>query len=131
MQEKNVYEYAVIRLVPKVERAEFINIGVILFCKSKKFLATKWHLDEQRIKCLAPYMDIHIVRKQLESFELISKGVPGTGAIAQLDMPSRFRWLTAVRSSILQAGPIHPGLGDHPEERLETLFQELVSMPLE
>ncbi|MFT4202810.1 MAG: DUF3037 domain-containing protein [Chitinophagaceae bacterium] len=126
MQEKNLYEYAVIRLVPKVEREEFVNIGVVLFCKSKRFLSIKWRLDEQRIRCLAPDIELDIVRQQLESFEKITNGIADAGTIAQLDAPSRFRWLTAARSSIVQTSKIHPGFCDHLDDTLERLFNELV-----
>lgn len=131
MQEKNLYEYAVIRLVPKVEREEFINIGVILFCKSKKFLGTKFLLDENRITCISPYVDMEIVKQQLESFERISKGLNTAGTIAQLDIPSRFRWLTATRSTIVQTSKIHPGLTDNLEQKLESLFEEFVAINIE
>lgn len=131
MQEKNLYEYAVIRLVPKVEREEFINIGVLLFCKSKKFLQTKWFLDISRVHCLASLLDIDLVKRQLESFEQITKGDVNAGTIAQLDIPSRFRWLTAARSSIVQTSRIHPGYTDNLEDKLEKLFQELVAVPAE
>ncbi|WP_447640129.1 MULTISPECIES: DUF3037 domain-containing protein [Chitinophagaceae] len=131
MQEKNLYEYAVIRLVPKIEREEFINIGVLLFCKSKKFLQTKWFLDISRVHCLASLLDIDLVKRQLESFEQITKGDVNAGTIAQLDIPSRFRWLTASRSSIVQTSRIHPGYTDNLEDKLEKLFQELVAVPAE
>lgn len=131
MQGKNLYEYAVIRLVPKVEREEFVNIGVILFCKAKRVLSMKWLLNEQRIRCIAPYVDLHIVRQQLESFEAIAKGISNAGTIALLDVPSRFRWLTAARSSIVQTSKIHPGFSDDLEDKLEKLFQELVDVPTE
>jgi len=126
MPEKNLYEYAVIRLVPKVEREEFVNIGVLLFCKSKRTLLIKHLLDEQRIQCLAPNIDLQLVRQQLESFDSIVKGLRHAGTIAQLDVPSRFRWLTAARSSIIQTSRIHPGFADCLEEKLEALFNELV-----
>lgn len=131
MQEKNLYEYAVIRLVPKVEREEFINIGVLLFCKSKRFLQMKSHVDEQRIRCLAPYIDIDLVKAQLESFDAITRGAKDAGTIAQLDVPSRFRWLTAARSSIVQTSRIHPGFTDNLASQLEKLLEELVHIIVE
>lgn len=131
MQERNLYEYAVIRLVPKVEREEFVNIGVLLFCKSKRTLLIKWLLDEKRIQCLAPYIDLQLVKDQLESFENIANGVQSAGTIAQLDVPSRFRWLTAARSSIIQTSKIHPGFTTSLENKLEKLFDEQVNIVLE
>ncbi|PZP52354.1 MAG: DUF3037 domain-containing protein [Pseudopedobacter saltans] len=131
MQEKNLYEYAIIRLVPKVEREEFINIGILLFCKTQRSLLIKWSVDEQRIRCMAPYIDLKLVQDQLHSFEKISQGNKDAGLIAQLDVPSRFRWLTAARSSIIQTSRIHPGFADNLQDKLDSLFEELVAIVTE
>lgn len=127
MQEKQVFEYAVIRVVPRVERSEFLNAGVVLFCKSRNFLGMKFKVDEPRLKALFREVDIEDIRCQLEAFEKICHGENGGGPIAELDLPSRFRWLTAKRSTIIQSSEVHPGLSSIPEESLDKLFADLVS----
>lgn len=126
MQEKHLYEYAVIRIVPRMEREEFINAGVILYCRSKRFLKAKIYIDESRASCLFPALDVTAVRGNLDSLQLISDGVRGSGPIGQLDAASRFRWLTAVRSTVVQTSRVHPGLCGDPEATLAKLFIELV-----
>ncbi len=126
MPEKHLYEYAVIRIVPRMEREEFINAGVILYCRGKRFLKARIHLDESRAACLFPGLDLEAVKGNLESFGRISAGGRDAGPIGQLDAPSRFRWLTAVRSTIVQTGRVHPGLCPDPEGTLDRLFLELV-----
>ncbi len=126
MHDRHLYEYAVIRVLPRVEREEFLNVGIILFCKKEKFLKVLYQLDEQRLKCLAEDFDLEQIRKNLESFEKICLGEKNGGPIAQLDVPSRFRWLTAVRSSVIQTSRPHPGLCSNLDETLKRLFKELV-----
>ncbi|MEZ4829041.1 MAG: DUF3037 domain-containing protein [Bacteroidia bacterium] len=126
MHEKQVYEYAFIRLVPKVEREEFLNVGVILFCKRKKYLRVKFHIDENRIRAFAPSLDIEEVKDYLHTWELISNGSKEGGPVAQLDQPSRFRWLTAVRSTVIQSSKVHPGLCSDPDCVLDDLFSRYV-----
>lgn len=126
MQDKHLYEYAVIRVLPRVEREEFLNVGIILFCKKEKFLKVLYQLDESRLKCLDEDFDLEQIRKNLESFEKICLGEKDGGPIAQLDIPSRFRWLTAVRSSVIQTSRPHPGMCCKLDETLKRLFKELV-----
>ncbi|MFN4761778.1 DUF3037 domain-containing protein [Gillisia sp. Q332] len=126
MQDKHLYEYAVIRVLPRVEREEFLNVGIILFCKKEKFLKVLYQLDESRLKCLAEDFDLEQIRKNLESFKKICLGQKDGGPIAQLDVPSRFRWLTAVRSSVIQTSRPHPGMCCNLDETLTRLFKELV-----
>lgn len=126
MQDKHLYEYAVIRVLPRVEREEFLNVGIILFCKKEKFLKVLYQLDESRLKCLAEDFDLEQIRKNLESFEKICLGKKEGGPIAKLDVPSRFRWLTAVRSSVIQTSRPHPGMCCNLDETLKRLFKELV-----
>ncbi len=126
MQDKLVYEYASIRLVPKVEREEFINIGVILFSKRKKYLAMKYQINEKRLQAFAEDIDLEAIRDHLKSWELICQGDPLGGAIAQQDMAYRFRWITAPKSTILQCSKVHPGLCEEPEGVLERLFEKYV-----
>ena len=102
MQGKHLFEYALIRLVPRVEREEFVNVGVVVCCKRQNFIECKIHLPEQKLLALDPDVDLDLVRRYLDSFERICKGENPENPIALLDAPSRFRWLTAVRSSMLQ-----------------------------
>lgn len=126
MQEKQVYEYAFLRFVPKVERGEFLNVGVILFCKRKHFLEVKYHLDESRLRALSPEVDLEALAAYLQAWDLVCQGEVEGGAIAQLEPASRFRWLTATRSTIIQSSKVHPGLCAHPEQVLEDLFEKYV-----
>ncbi len=126
MQNRETYEYAVIRLVPKVEREEFLNVGVILFSKRKKYLGIKYKVDEERIKAFAEDVDIDIVRKHLEAWEMVCQGTPQGGTIGQFELPSRFRWLVASRSTIIQSSRTHPGLCTDPEAVLQKLFARYV-----
>ncbi len=126
MPDKQVYEYAFIRLVPKVEREEFLNVGVILFGKRHKFLEVKYHLDEGRIRAFSPDLDLEEVARYLHTWELISQGRAEGGYIAQLDQAGRFRWLTATRSTIIQSSKVHPGLCSDPAAVLEDLFEKYV-----
>ncbi len=126
MQESFLFEYAVIRLVPQVERAEFINAGVILYCARKKFLECAISLNENKFMAMWPDADVGFFIGNLESFPRICSGGAGGGAIAALDMPERFRWLTASRSTIIQCSAVHPGLCHDPSETLQRLFEKLV-----
>ncbi len=126
MQDKHLYEYAVIRVLPRVEREEFLNVGIIIFCKRENFLRVRFELDEKRLRCLCEDFDIGEIRKNLESFEKICLGQKDGGPIAQLDVPSRFRWLTAVRSSVIQTSRPHPGMSLKLDDTIDRLFKELV-----
>ncbi len=128
MQEKHLFEYAVIRVVPRVEREEFVNVGVILYCSGQKFLQAKCWLDDQRLSAFSPGTDLAGIRENLNAFCQISMGDKDAGPIAKLDLPSRFRWLTATRSTVLQTSKVHPGFCDDPQETLEKLFEEMVLM---
>ncbi|HEY2583501.1 MAG TPA: DUF3037 domain-containing protein [Mucilaginibacter sp.] len=126
MQQKHLFEYAVIRVVPKVEREEFLNIGVILYCAKQKFLKARYLLDETRLRAFSADLDISELKDHLCAFERISLGEPAAGPIGKLDMASRFRWLTATRSTILQTSKVHPGFCDDPIETLNRLFEQMV-----
>lgn len=128
MQENNVYEYAVIRIVPRVEREEFLNVGVVLFCKKSKYLRMLFELNEQRIMAAFPWADMDEIREHLLAFELICKGSNLPGTIASLDVQSRFKWLTAKRSTIIQTSVTHPGFCTDAEKKLQQLFTDLVSL---
>lgn len=126
MPDKQVFEYAIIRVVPRVEREEFLNVGVIVFVKSKGFLGMRYALDASRLSALYPETDLQEVSAQLQTFHKICLGDLSGGPIAALDAPSRFRWLTAKRSTIIQCSAVHPGLCDHADQTLDRLFLEMV-----
>jgi hypothetical protein len=126
MQENLLFEYAVIRIVPRVEREEFLNVGIILYCSKQKFLKAKYHLNIKRIAHFCDQIDINILEEYLKTFELISNGDAGSGPIAKLPIAERFRWLTATRSTIIQTSKVHPGFCDDAEKTLNKLFEQLV-----
>lgn len=126
MHDKHLYEYAVIRVVPRVEREEFLNAGVIVFCKRQKFIRMLYTVNEEKIKIFSPDADIDQIRLNLESFERIARGAKDGGPIAQFDIAERFRWLTAVRSSVIQTSRPHPGFCTDMEKLTERLFQDSV-----
>jgi hypothetical protein len=128
MQEKQLFEYAVIRIVPRVEREEFLNAGVILFSKKAKFLQAVYKLDEERLKVFSPITDIEEIKEHLLAIEHICKGNAEGGPIAKLDLPSRFRWLTATRSTVVQTSKVHPGFCADLPEALSKLHRQLVLM---
>ena len=126
MQEKHLYEYAVIRVVPRVEREEFLNTGIIVFCKRQRFIRVLYTIDEAKLNLIAPQLDIDQIKRNLESFAKIGNGAIDGGPIARLEIPERFRWLTAVRSSVIQTSRPHPGLCSDLEAKATRLFNELV-----
>lgn len=126
MQGTHLYEYAVIRVVPAVEREEFVNVGVILFSKQQKFIRVLFQLNESKLLTLAKDLDLEQIRLNLVSLQRIAEGHPDAGPIAEMDLPSRFRWLTAVRSSSIQTSRPHPGLCANLEQTVQRLFKELV-----
>jgi hypothetical protein len=126
MQEKHLYEYAVIRVLPKVEREEFINAGIILFSKKANYIRMMYKLNIQRLNSFSSELDIDLLEESLNSFEKICQGHDDGGTIAQLEIPERFRWLTAVRSSCIQTSRPHPGFTDNLDREVEKLFGELV-----
>ena len=126
MQGTHLFEYAVIRVVPRVEREEFLNVGVVLYCASQKFLKTIFTLDEDRLQCFADYLNVNEVKQHLLAFEQISVGEPDAGPIGRLDIASRFRWLTATRSTVVQSSKVHPGLCDDASVTLRRLHERLV-----
>jgi hypothetical protein len=126
MQEKHLYEYSVIRVVPKVEREEFLNVGIIVFCKKAKFIKVIHSLDIQKILSLSAEADVEQITMNLFAFEKVAHGTKDGGPIALMDIPSRFRWLTALRSSVIQTSRPHPGLCDDLEKTSQRLFDEFV-----
>lgn len=126
MPGKHLYEYAVIRVLPVVEREEFINVGLILFCKQQKYIRVLCRLNEDKIRCFSKDADMQQIAANLDAFEKIAAGQKQCGPIADMDIPSRFRWLTAVRSSAIQTSRPHPGLCEDLEATAQRLFAELV-----
>lgn len=120
------YEYTVIRVVPCVEREEFVNAGVILFCKQHRFLAARLALDEERLLALQPRADIGEIRRQLELIPTIIRGGRGAGDLGMLPPAERFRWLASPRNTVVQPSPVHPGLCDDPQAALDEIYDRLV-----
>jgi hypothetical protein len=126
MPGKHLFEYAVIRVVPRVEREEFLNVGVVLYCREENFLRVKFSLKKEKLQSFCGDLDCTEVEDHLRAFELICKGDAAGGPIAALDLPSRFRWLTATRSTVVQSSKVHPGFSTNAEETLERLHNQLV-----
>ncbi len=123
------FDYAVIRVVPRVEREELVNAGVILFCLERDFLQARVEVDEPRLRALWPETDVELVRQHLEAIPKICAGSPEGGPIARLSLRERFHWLVAPRSTIIQVSPVHTGLCDSPERALDELFEQMVRVP--
>jgi hypothetical protein len=126
MQEKHLFEYAVIRVMPRVEREEFMNVGVILYCPAQGFLKTIFDLPEKRLLAFSPALNMAELTERLHAFERICAGRAQGGTIGQLPIAARFRWLTATRSTVVQTSPVHPGLCVDAAETLKKLFLQLV-----
>ena len=120
------YDYAVIRVVPRVERAEFVNVGVIVSCQDASFLEARIELDEARLRALWPEVDVELVRRHLASIPAICRGGDEAGPIGKLPARERFRWLIAARSTIIQASPAHTGRCTDPPALMEHLLATMV-----
>tara|TARA_R110000850_G_scaffold59019_2_gene136717 strand:+ start:1023 stop:1391 length:369 start_codon:yes stop_codon:yes gene_type:complete len=121
-----LYEYAVIRLVPRVEREEFLNVGIILFSKDAKYLHCKYQINIDKLKLYSCELEEADFEQNLSAFEKICAGSKDGGPVAQWEIPDRFRWLTAQRSSSIQTSRPHNGFSDNLDKTLERLFVELV-----
>jgi len=124
--ELSSFDYAVVRIVPRVDREEFLNAGVILFCLERGFLDARVHVDEQRLLTIWPDLDLEAVQLHLSAFARIAQGEKDAGPIARLAPRERFHWLVAPRSTVIQVSPVHSGLCEEPEPVLSDLFQKLV-----
>jgi hypothetical protein len=122
----HLFEYAVLRVVPRVEREEFLNVGVVVYCRSLSFLQTRVELPVARLLAFAPDIDVEEITARLQAFDRICQGRATGGTIGQLPIAERFRWLTATRSTVVQTSPVHPGLCIDAAEKLEQLFSQLV-----
>jgi hypothetical protein len=129
MRAADAYDYAVIRVVPRVEREEFINAGVILSCERSGYLEARIELDEARLRALAPGIDMESVRRHLNTLPAICAGGPDSGPIGQLPLRARFHWLTARRSSIIQTSPAHTGKCTDMAAVMERLLEQMVRTP--
>ena len=123
---RSVFQYAIVRVVPRVERGECLNVGVVLFCRPRRFLGARIHLDERRLVAFAPGLDPAAIRPHLEAIERIAAGDPTAGPIARLGRAERFHWLVAPASTIIQASDVHTGLCEDPGAELDHLVAALV-----
>jgi len=126
MPGKHLYEYAVIRLVPRVEREEFLNVGIILFSKGAKYLNCAYRINTEKLNLFSCELEVEEIENNLKSFEKICSGSKDGGPVAEWEKPDRFRWLTAQRSSSLQTSRPHNGFSHNLDATLERLFEELV-----
>ncbi|MBU7600077.1 DUF3037 domain-containing protein [Streptomyces sp. P38-E01] len=124
--ERAVFEYALLRIVPRAERGEQMNAGVVLYCRPRSFLATLVHLDEERLRALDPSADVAGVRAALGAFVCVSEGGAAAGQASGEEPGRRFRWLVAPRSTVLRAGPVHLGLTVDPAAEVRRLLKTLV-----
>ena len=123
------FEYALLRVVPRVERGEFVNAGVVLYCQEKRFLEAAIDLDPERLRALDPRLDPENVRVHLEAAPRVCAGGPGAGPIGLLPPVQRFGWLVAPRSTVVQPGPVHTGLAEDPQKALDHLLETMVRAP--
>jgi hypothetical protein len=126
MPELHLYEYAVLRIVPRVEREEFLNVGVVLYCRQRRFLKVKYFLDARKLTAFAPQLDLAEITSYLHAFDRICQAKPDSGAIGKLPVAERFRWLTATRSTVVQSSKVHPGLCYAPDDTLEKIYTQMV-----
>ena len=125
----SLFEYALLRVVPRVERGEFINAGVVLYCQESNFLDARIHLDPERLRALDPNLDPASVQAHLEVARRVCEGGPEAGAVGLLSPGQRFGWLVAPRSTVVQPSPVHTGFAGDPEEALERLLRVMVDTP--
>ena len=128
MHERAVYEYAIVRVVPRVERGEFVNVGVVVFCKAARMLDARFQMDEARILARDTGADVEAIREQLAAMAEVANGGTEAGSLGALDAAERFRWLVAPRSTVVQPSPVHIGEGD-PLDALQRLIETMVRVP--
>lgn len=126
MHEQHLYDYAVIRVVPRVEREEFINVGLMLYCKRQKYLHIKYQIPIDKISVFCKEFDVEQLKINLDSFVAICEGKKDAGPIAQFEKDERFRWLTAIKSSSIQTSRPHSGFSTDLDKTFEKLYTELV-----
>lgn len=123
------FDYAIVRVVPHVEREEFLNVGVILLARTLRFLGCRVALDQDRLLTLAPDADLEMIQAQLDLIASMCEDSPALGPLADLNLADRFHWLTSPRSTTIQVSPVHSGLCDDPQSALDELFDRLVRPP--
>jgi hypothetical protein len=123
------FDYAIVRVVPRVEREEFINVGVVLFCRTRRYLAARIELDERRLRALMPDIDLEVVRRHLAAIPRICAGGAEAGPIGRLSQSERFHWIVSPRSTVIQTSPVHSGVCHDPEAALEHLMATTVRLP--
>jgi len=126
MQNSQTFEYAIIRVVPRVEREEFFNVGVILFSKRNKFLGIKYNINKDKLNAFSTDIELEMLEDYLNAWKLICEGDPHGGKIGTFELSDRFRWLTACRSTIIQSSKTHPGLSNDPQKTLDEIFVNYV-----
>ena len=126
MQEKQLFEYAIIRVMPQVERGEFINVGVIVYCNKQRFLKILFEINRKRLFAFSDKIDLAEIEERLRAFESVCTGSKEGGPIGKLPLASRFRWLTASRSTVVQTSPVHPGFCEDPQQMLMRLQEQMV-----
>lgn len=129
MHERFVFDYAVVRVVPRVDRGELLNAGVIVFCPTAGFLDCRIELDHARLRALAPSIDIAVVESYLEAIPKVCAGGGEAGSIGSLPQRARFHWLVAPRSTVIQTSAVHSGVHEDPQVALDGLFEKLVRTP--
>jgi len=123
---RHKYDYTVIRVVPRVDRAEFVNAGVVLYCRELDYLAARTEVDLARLEALAPGADVETVERALAVYPLVCAGDDAAGPVARLTQAERFHWLVAPRSTLIQTAPVHAGFCTDPDESLERLVETMV-----
>jgi Protein of unknown function (DUF3037) len=126
MPDQASFDYAIVRVVPLVERGEFLNAGIILFCRTRRYLRAAVELDVERLRALAPWLDTEELLAHLDVIPRIAAGEPDAGPMAKLPQAGRFHWLVAPRSTVVQISPVHTGLAEDPDEAVEDLMNRLV-----
>jgi hypothetical protein len=129
MPARSSFDYAIIRVVPEVERGECINVGVVLICRQRRFLGMRLAPDEVRLRALWPQLDMAALRQQLDGLRRVGEGDRDAGPIARLSQAERFHWLVAPSSTIIQPSPTHSGLCADPAAMLDELMARLVALP--
>ena len=125
----HVFEYALLRAVPRQERGEFMNVGVIVYCRDLDFLCAKTYVDGERLRALDPLLDVEMLETSLKHLTNSCDGTPDAGPVSQTTVGQRFRWLTAPRSTIVQTSPAHTGFTEDPSAEVTRLFEALVLPP--
>ena len=126
---QEVFQYAILRVVPSLARGEALNVGVVLHCRRRQFLAARTHVDRARLAALDPALDVGALARHLAAIERIAAGDPAAGPLARLDRSDRFGWIVAPSSGLVQPSPVHTGLCDDPAATLDRLARELVDAP--